>query len=163
MNTKIQPIKALHSESRSTKLTKYSETSLHRLKRTLFVIFFNPLQSSSNSRSHSIQHSNTLNKINVITRTNLNKNTFDNPIINKKRTPNRPKTMKPTDLKTLYSTNAPISVATQSDQTPPTSNLGLGRSPIDISRHAPLFEFENENPQDLRRSLSRVLDDDFLA
>ena len=46
---------------------------------------------------------------------------------------------------------SPISVATQTDNRIPTSNVGQGRSPIDESKHSLLFEFENEHPPDYRR------------
>ena len=59
--------------------------------------------------------------------------------------------------------NTPISVATQTDKTPPTSNLGQGREPIDENKHAPLFEFENETAQNYRLNLSRVFGEEFLA
>ena len=59
--------------------------------------------------------------------------------------------------------NAPISVATVTDNTPPTSNLGQGREPIDENNHAPLFEFENETAPNYRLNLSRVFGEEFLA
>ena len=59
--------------------------------------------------------------------------------------------------------NNPISVATQTDKTPPTSNLGQGREPIDENKHAPLFEFENETAPNYRLNLSRVFGEEFLA
>ena len=42
--------------------------------------------------------------------------------------------------------NQQISVATQMDGNTPSTNVGQGRKPIDGTKHAPLFEFENENP-----------------
>ena len=38
------------------------------------------------------------------------------------------------------------SKATQTETIPPSSNIGQGREPIDETKHAPLFEFENETP-----------------
>ena len=54
-------------------------------------------------------------------------------------------------------------MATQTDKTPPTSNLGQGREPIDENKHAPLFEFENETAPNYRLNLSRVFGKEFLA
>ena len=59
--------------------------------------------------------------------------------------------------------NTPISVATQTDKTPPTSNIEQGRDPIDENKHAPLFEFENETAPNYRLNLSRVFGEAFLA
>ena len=59
--------------------------------------------------------------------------------------------------------NIPISVANQTDVNPPCSNVGQGREPIDESKHAPLFEFENEIPPDYGRNLSRVFGGELLA
>ena len=53
-------------------------------------------------------------------------------------------------------------MATQTDKTPPTSNLGQGREPIDENKHAPLFEFENETAPNYRVNLSRVFGEEFL-
>ena len=57
----------------------------------------------------------------------------------------------------------PISVATQTDTIPPSSNIGQGREPIDETKHAPLFEFENETAPNYRLNLSRVFGEEFLA
>ena len=54
-------------------------------------------------------------------------------------------------------------MATQTDNTPPTSNLGQGREPIDENKHAPLFEFENETAPNYRLNLSRVFGEEILA
>ena len=59
--------------------------------------------------------------------------------------------------------NTPISVATQTDKTPPTSNIGQGREPIEENKHAPLFEFENETAPNYRLNLARVFGEEFLA
>ena len=62
--------------------------------------------------------------------------------------------------------NQTISVATQTDANTPSTNVGQGRDPIDETKHAPLFEFENETPPpptDYRRNLSRVFGEEFLA
>ena len=66
-------------------------------------------------------------------------------------------------LENSLTKNTPISVATQTDNTPPTSNLGQGREPIDENKHAPLFEFENETAPNYRLNLSRVFGEEFLA
>ena len=54
-------------------------------------------------------------------------------------------------------------MATQTDKTPPTSNLGQGRNPIDENKHAPLFEFDNETAPNYCLNLSRVFGEEFLA
>ena len=59
--------------------------------------------------------------------------------------------------------NIPISVATQTDKSQPTSNIGQGRDPINENKHAPLFEFEQEIAPNYRRNLARVFGEEFLA
>ena len=116
------------------------------------TLFFNPnnyyLQSSP--------------KINVVTRNRPNLNTFDRQIIKRVRR-QKTTTMSHNNLNNPPTQNTPISVATQTDKTPPTSNLGQGREPIDENKHAPLFEFENETAPNYRLNLSRVFGEEFLA
>ena len=78
-------------------------------------------------------------------------------MVKRNRKPNKSKALN------TQNSNNPISVATQTDINTTSSNIGQGREPIDKSRHAPLFEFENENPPDYRRNLSRVFGEEFLA
>ena len=101
-------------------------------------------------------------KINVVTRNKPNFNTFDRQIIKRARRPNK-RTMPPTNSDTPSTSNTPISVATQTDKLPPTTNIGQGREPIDETKHAPLFEFENETAPNYRLNLSRVFGKEFLA
>ena len=101
-------------------------------------------------------------KINVVTRNRPNLNTFDRQITKRARR-KIIKTVSHNLLETSPTQNTPISVATQRDNTPPTSNLGQGREPIDDNKHAPLFEFENETAPNYRLNLSRVFGEEFLA
>ena len=101
-------------------------------------------------------------KINVDTRNRPNLNTFDRQIIKRARRP-KTNTMSHNNLNNPPTQNTPISVATQMDKTPPTSNLGQGREPIDENKHAPFFEFENETAPNYRLNLSRVFGEEFLA
>ena len=101
-------------------------------------------------------------KINVVTRNRPNLNTFDRQIIKRARRQKKT-TMSHNNLNNSPTQNTPISVATQTDNTPPTSNLGQGREPIDENKHAPLFEFENETVPNYRLNLSRVFGEEFLA
>ena len=99
-------------------------------------------------------------KINVVTRNKPNFNTFDRQIIKRARRPNK-RTMPPTNSDTPSTSNTPISVATKTDKIPPSSNQG--REPINETKHAPLFEFENETAPNNRMNLSRVFGEEFLA
>ena len=83
-------------------------------------------------------------KINVVTRNRPNLNTFDRQIIKRARRPNLNTMSNSNPDNPPPTLNTPISVATQTDKTPPTSNLGQGRDPTNENKHAPLFEFENE-------------------
>ena len=71
--------------------------------------------------------------------------------------------MPPTNSDNPSTSNNPISVATQTDKTPSSSNIGQGREPIDETKHAPLFEFENDTAPTYRLNLSRVFGEEFLA
>ena len=71
--------------------------------------------------------------------------------------------MPPTNSDTPSTSNTPISVATQTDKLPPSTNIGQGREPIDETKHAPLFEFENETAPNYRLNLSRQFGEEFLA
>ena len=101
-------------------------------------------------------------KINVVTRNRPNINTFDRQITKRARR-QKTTTMSHNLLDNSPTKNTPISVATQTDNTPPTSNLGQGREPIDENKHAPLFEFENETAPNYWLNLSRVFGEEFLA
>ena len=102
-------------------------------------------------------------KINVVTRNRPNLNTFDRQMIKRARRP-KTNTISHNNLNTPPPTqDTPISPATQTDKTPPTSNLGQCREPIDENKHAPLFEFENETAPNYRLKLSRVFGEEFLA
>ena len=101
-------------------------------------------------------------KINVVTRNRPNLNTFDRQITKRARRI-KTTTMSHNLLDNSPTKNTPTSVATQTDNTPPTSNLGQGREPIDENKHAPLFEFENETAPNYRLNLSRVIGEEFLA
>ena len=46
---------------------------------------------------------------------------------------------------------------------PPSSNIGQGREPIDETKHAHLFELENETAPNYRLNLSRVFGEEVLA
>ena len=124
---------------------------------------FNSFQFSNNITPHSIhknshnQYPNSRIKINVVTRKKPNFNTFDRPMVKRTRKPNKRKAMNP------LIPNIPIPVATQTDANPPCSNVGQGLESIDESKHAPLFEFENEIPPDYCRHLSRVFGEEFLT
>ena len=94
-------------------------------------------------------------KINVVTRNRPNLNTFDRQIIKRARRPNM-NTMSHSNPDNPSTLNTPISVATQTDKTPPTSNIGQGRDPIDEKKHAPLFEFENETAPNNRLTKAKL-------
>ena len=64
---------------------------------------------------------------------------------------------------TPSTSKTPISVATQTETVPPPSNIGQCREPIDETKHAPLFEFENETPPNYRLNLARVFGEKFLT
>ena len=98
--------------------------------------------------------------INVITRNRPNINTFDKIITKRARRPNS-KTM--SNPENNANPNTPISVATQMDKSPPTTNIGQGREPIDENKHAPLSEYEHETAPDYHRNLARVFGEEFLA
>ena len=109
-----------------------------------------------------ISNNNTPSKINVVTRNNPQINTYDRQITKRQRKPNKRKMLSPNSENPTTSTD-PISVATQTDLTPPQSNIGQGRDPIDETKHQPLFEFDNVPPPNYRANLSRVFGEEFLA
>ena len=101
-------------------------------------------------------------KVNVVTRNNPNLNTFDRQIVKRARKPNK-RTMLSPNSDTPSTFKTPISVANQTGTIPPPSNIGQGRTPKDETKHAPLFEFENETPPNYRLHLARVFGEEFLA
>ena len=97
-----------------------------------------------------------------MTRNNPQVNTYDRQITRRQRKPYKRKMLSPNSEDPTTS-NDPISVATQTDLTPPHSNIGRGREPIDETKHHPLFEFDNVPTPNYRANLARVFGEEFLA
>ena len=100
-----------------------TETFSNSNKSNLFICSSKskPTPSYSNPYSH---YSNPRFKINVVTSNKPNFNTYNRPMVKRARKPNK-RTRFPS------TSNTPISVATQTDKIPPSSNNGQGWEPID--------------------------------